>query len=83
MATKVKLMTFLQQVRGYAEITNRRPAPRPPMLYLMDLRRQSGNVQSSRRRLAVKSSATGESVPLPVKITHYRAGESPFPVVVD
>jgi hypothetical protein len=82
MATKVKLMTLLQQVRGYAEVTNRRPPPRPPMLYLMELREQTGNAQVPKRRLAVATDASSDNTPLPIKITHIKSDECPLPIVV-
>ena len=83
MATKVKLMTLVQQVRGYAEITNRRPAPRPPMLYLMELREQAASHQAPKRKLIVATAANSDNVALPIKITHVKSGECPLPVVVD
>lgn len=83
MATKMKLMTFLQQVRGYAEITNRRPTPRPAVIYLMELRSQAVSASVPKRRLAVQSGHNGlANIPLPVKITHLKHDKCPLPVVI-
>jgi hypothetical protein len=84
MANKAKLMKFLQEVRGYAQITNRRPAPRPSVLYLMQLRGKNAQAAAPKRRLIVVTHETNESAntPLPIKITHVKSEESPLPVVV-
>lgn len=82
MATKIKLMKVLEEIRGYAQITNRRPAPRPPMLYLMQLRNQTAQANTVSRRLTVAVDA-GENptAPSPIKITHLKSCES-FPIVI-
>src|SRR5690242_237890 len=38
MAAKVRIMKLLQEMRGLADITHRRPAPRQPGLFLIQLR---------------------------------------------
>ena len=53
MAAKSKLLKFLQEAHGLAEITNRRPAPRSPMLYLMQLRAHTLEITMPKRRLSV------------------------------
>jgi len=84
MANKMKLLKMLQEVRGLAQITNRRPAPRPPMLYLMELRAQSTHEVSPRRRLAVETDVKGEGfAPLPIKINHISPQNPELPVVID
>jgi len=80
MATKMKLMKMLQEVKGFAQITNRKPAPRPPFLYLLQLRDQSAQVSTPRRRLTVESEAIRP--PLPIKINHIKSDENRMPVVV-
>ena len=81
MATKVRLMKLIEEVRGYAQITNRRPAPRPPVLYLMELREHVSQANTPRRKLAVASdSRENLNIPLPIKITHL-ATEEPLPIV--
>jgi hypothetical protein len=83
MATKIKLQKLLQEVAGYAQITNRRPPPRPPLLFLMQLRTQHAPASLPKRRLIIetdiKEFANG---PMPVKINHVEAGEPGLPVVI-
>ena len=82
MANKVKLMKFLQEVRGYAQITNRRPAPRPSVLYLMQLRDRNAQATAPKRRLIVVSETQeNANTPLPIKITHLSPEDS-LPVVI-
>jgi hypothetical protein len=83
MATKIKLMKMVQQFQGYAQITNRRPAPRPPVLYIMQLREQSAQATVPKRRLAVQIEAKDvANTPLAIKINHIQPGESFLPMVV-
>jgi hypothetical protein len=82
MATKVRLMKLIEEVRGYAQITNRRPAPRPPVLYLMELRAHAAQNDIPRRRLDVATDARENPTrPLPIKITHISPEES-LPIVL-
>ena len=74
MATKMKLIKMLQEVKGIAQITNRKPAPRPPFLYLVQLRSQSGPAETPRRRLAIEAEALRP--PLPIKIDHIKADKT-------
>lgn len=77
MAKKVILMKLLQELRGYANVTNRRPAPPNSLVYLMQLR-QRNQVRGSRsqQRLAITAQwqNPGES-PSPIKIKHVTEGE--------
>jgi hypothetical protein len=83
MATKLKLMKFLQEIRGYAEITNRRPMPRPAALYLMQLRAQAVEVAMPRRKLPITVDLKkNPDLPHPVKITHVQPGTAALPVVI-
>lgn len=83
MATKFKLMKLIQEVHGYAQITNRRPAPRPPVLYIMQLRAQSAQVTVPKRRLAVQTDAKDHApTPSAIKINHVQPGGSFLPVVI-
>jgi hypothetical protein len=72
----MKHLKLLQQIRGLAQITNRRPVPRPPLLYLMQLRAQESQVSTPRRRLVIEASAHG--APLPIKINHVRVEDAPL-----
>ena len=83
MANKAKLMKFLQEVRGYAQITNRRPAPRPSVLYLMQLRGRNAETTTPKRRLIVVTETHENAhTPLPIKITHLKSEDQSMPVVI-
>ena len=84
MANKMKLLKMLQEVRGLAQVTNRRPAPRPPLLYLMQLRSQATPEDGPRRRLTVETdSRDGGLDPLPIKINHINPQNPGLPAVID
>jgi hypothetical protein len=77
-------MKALQEIDGYAEITNRRPTPRPTVLYLMALRMQSGNSPALQRKLTIPVRLKDSlELPRPVRITHLRPGDPGLPVVID
>jgi hypothetical protein len=80
MATKMKLLKMLQETKGLAQITNRKPLPRPPMLYLMQLRSQGQPASTPRRRLTIEAWAI--PTPLPIKINHIKTDNPALPVVV-
>lgn len=80
MATKMKLIKMLQEVKGIAQITNRKPGPRPPLLYLMQLRSQAAEVDTPRRRLAIETEAARP--PLPIKINHIKTNKNGPAVVL-
>ena len=70
MAAKVKLMKLLQEIRGLAEITARRPQPRSPGLFLIQLRSHLlHTTHPLRTRISVEADDQPD-VPAPVKITH-------------
>jgi hypothetical protein len=80
MATKIKMMKLLQEIRGMAQITNRRPQPKPPGLFLMQLRSHVMQATIPRRRLVIPVDLREPpDIPHPVKITHLN-GDSPVPV---
>lgn len=82
MAMKATLMKMLQESRGLEQVTNRRPTPRPIVLYLMQLRAQNGHNQSPRQRLTIAAEwPANTNVPLPVKINHIRPDECELPIV--
>ena len=80
MATKMKLIKTLQEFKGLAQITNRRPAPRPPLLYLMQLRSQAAQAVTPRKRLTVEIEAV--HAPMDIKINHIKTDRSTMPVMV-
>jgi hypothetical protein len=71
MATKVKIMKMLQEIHGLADITSRRPTPKAPGLFLIQLRSHVQQATSARRKQTI-AVATLEKVdiPHPVKIRH-------------
>ena len=71
---------MLQEFKGFAQITNRRPAPRPPLLYLMQLRTQAAQATTPRKRLAVEIEAV--HAPMTIKINHVKSDRPAMPVVI-
>ena len=83
MAMKLQIMKFVEEIRGYAEITDRRPTPRPAVLCLIDLNSQAQEISVPKRRLAVSVDLELDpNNPDPVKITYVRPDTLAFPVVV-
>lgn len=83
MATKTRLMKCLQEIHGYAEITNRRPTPRPAVLYLMALRSRADKSASPQYKRSIPVQLKSDAdVPQPVKITHRKQGEFTLPIVI-
>jgi len=83
MANKIKVLKLLQEVRGYAQITNRRPAPRPPLLYLMQLRAHPAPPELPRHRVIVETDSKAfANGPLPIKINHLKANGPGRPAVI-
>ena len=82
MPTKIKMLTLLQEKRGYAQITDRIPASRPGVLFLMKLRARTPQTAVSKRRFAITVDANGNATtPLPVKINHVNPATQTFSVV--
>lgn len=80
MATKIKLMKLLQEMRGLAELNRRHPAPRPSALYLWQLRSHMAETSHSRRRLLVTIDLKESlDLPHPVKINHLTSQTSDEP----
>ena len=85
MATKVLLMKMLQEIRGYQQTMDRRPAPRPPAFYLMQLRerRTPASLPKRPQRLAITADwQNSADVALPVRINHRKPGHCELPVVI-
>lgn len=78
MATKMKIMKWLQEVRGLAEISSRRPQNRLPGLVLMQMRSHALPTAASRskRTLAVEVQEPLD-IPYPVKITYLQGNPGP------
>jgi hypothetical protein len=71
MAAKMKLMKMLQEIRGFAEITQRLPQQRPPGLFIMQMRSHvlQTTVTRRRRTIAIQMLET-PNIPDAVKIRH-------------
>jgi hypothetical protein len=80
MAAKVRIMKMLQEIRGLAEITHRRPQPRKPGLFLIQLRSHVTHTTGARRKQTIAIEMLERpDIPHPVKITHL--GPAPVPPV--
>jgi hypothetical protein len=81
MAAKVNISKLLQEIRGFSEVTNRRPDPKLPGLFLMQLRATTLQKAPPKRKLTIAIQMNDHlNVPHPVKIRHMTG--SPIPVVV-
>jgi len=78
MAAKVRLFRLLQEIRGLAEISNRRPQSRTPGFFLMQMRSHVVHTTSPgcRRSIAIALQDLPD-IPHPVKITHVKAASTP------
>jgi hypothetical protein len=73
MAAKMRIMKMLQEIRGLAEITQRRPQRRQPGLFLMQLRSHVTHTTGARRKHTIAVDMLDHpDIPHPVKITHLR-----------
>jgi hypothetical protein len=71
MAAKIKIMKLLQEIRGFADISNRLPQPRPLGLFLLQLRSHLVQTTAVRRKRTIVIQMQGQTeIPYPVKITH-------------
>jgi hypothetical protein len=83
MATKIKVLKLLQEINGFAQITNRRPAPRPPLLYLMQLRAHPLPADLPKHRLTVETDTKAlANGPLTIKINHVKSDDPGQPEVI-
>jgi hypothetical protein len=74
MAAKMNIMKFLQEVRGLAEFTGRRPASKPSAVHLMQFRSHLPASGYSRRRFTIRiAMKDGPDIPTPVSVTHVSA----------
>lgn len=73
MATKIKLMKLLQEMRGFSEMGRRPSAHRPSTLYLLQLRSHLTETSRSKRRLIVAVDLRDTlNIPHPVKINYIK-----------
>ncbi len=80
MATKVRMLKLLQELRGFAAIANRQPQPRSPALLLAQMRPPVIQAVLPRRRLSITMVQPDNSdIPHPVKINHSKPEPAPPP----
>ena len=73
MAAKIKMLTLLQEIRGFADIANRRPQQRSPGLVLMQLRSRVIQPPIVRRRLSITMAQPDHvDIPHQVKINYVK-----------
>jgi hypothetical protein len=78
MAAKVKMLKLLQEIQGFAEISNRRPPPRRPGLVLTQIRAQLMHESLRRRKLSVTFDKPPQpNMPHHVKINHVKPVSQP------
>ncbi len=78
MATKIRILKLMQEIRGLAQITNRRPQPKPPGLFLMQLRSHLAHATLSRQKVVISVDMQNcPDIPHPVKITHVKQRSAP------
>jgi hypothetical protein len=74
MATKVKVMKLLQEMRGFADVTNRRPSPRTPGLFLLQIRSHVLHATDGRGKRTISVDVQNPlDIPHPIKIKHLEA----------
>ena len=73
MATKIKLLKLLQEMRAFSEMTRQNPAPRNSPLYLLQLRSHLAETSRPKGRLMVSIDLKDSlDMPHPVRITHIK-----------
>ena len=72
------MLMLLLEIRGFAEITKRRPTPRLPGLMLAQMRSHVIQATLPRRRLSVQTEVEDRpDIPHPVKINHVEQAPAP------
>jgi hypothetical protein len=70
MATRIKMLKLLQEVRGFAQFTHRPTEPRPAGPLLLDFRTSMRRRAAARRKLAIQIEMQElPDIPHPVPIT--------------
>ena len=73
MAAKMKMLKLLQEIRAFAELTNRRPQPRFPGLFMTQIRSHALQGALPRRKLSIRiDTQTRLDAPYQVKINHVK-----------
>ncbi len=75
MATKIKMLKLLQEMRGFADFTNRRPQAQPPGLFLLQMRSHVLHTRFFQRKRTLPIDVQGAvDIPHPVRIKHVKGG---------
>lgn len=78
MAAKMQMSKLLQEIRGFAELSNRRPQPRSPGLFFANIRSHLLQGASARHKLSIRiDSQDFSDLPCQVKIVHLKQCPSP------
>ncbi len=78
MASKIRMLKLLQEIRGFAEIAKRRPAPRLPGLVLMQMRSHIVQATLPKRKLSVQMDVQDHpEISHPVRINHVKRTPAP------
>ena len=78
MAAKIQILKLLQEIRGFAELSNRCPQPRSPGLSLAQMRSHLLQRVSPKRKLSISIDTQDHTdVPYRVKIKHVKQGPGP------
>ena len=81
MATKVKMLKLLQEMRGLSELSRLQSAPKRSALYLMQLRTHAARTARPKRRLVIQIDLRDTcELPDPVKITFLPSSTVPAQV---
>jgi hypothetical protein len=81
MAAKIKMLTLLQEIRGFADITNRQPQPKSPGLVLIQMRSRIIQTPLVRRRLSITMAQPDHvDIPHQVKINYVKRSSDLAPV---
>ena len=73
MAAKIKMLTLLQEFRGFDQIVNRSPVSRSPGLFLAQFRSERIQVPLRKRILSITINEPNQiDIPLQVRIQHVK-----------
>jgi hypothetical protein len=81
MATRMNMMKLLQEIRGMAEVTNRRPLSRTTTALALQIRPPALRNKTKQRRIIRISMQDPPDIPHPVKIQHLSGSELPVVIV--
>jgi len=80
MATRMKMLKLLQEMRGFAQVTNRRPFNRHPGLFTLQIRCHMAQTTAAKRKQTISIRMQEPTdIPHPVKIVHLE----PEPAVLE